>query len=142
MKKSKRIKPIIRIAENSEHKAAIELGRAQSQLRENLNRLQELLSYEQEYRARFEDTGRRGVSIQTLHGFRSFLEKLETAIEQQKQAVKVAQDLVTHQQKKWFASRDKLKIYGNVEDKFLSEEIRQEERQEQNESDERAQRPY
>ena len=140
MKKSKRIKPIIRIAESKEQKAATELGRAQNQLQEQLNRLQDLFNYRQEYHARFEQTGRMGVSIQTLHGFRSFLEKLETAIEQQQQSVKMAQDLVQRRKQQWFATRDKVKIYNNVADKYLSAETKQEEQQEQKDSDERAQR--
>jgi flagellar FliJ protein len=140
MKKSKRIRPIIRVAESREQKAATELGRAQAQLREQLNRLQDLINYQSEYRARYEQTGRQGVSIQTLHSFNRFLAQLETAIEQQKQAVTTAQDLVSSRRQNWFASRDKVKIYSNVADNYISAENKQEEQQEQKDSDERAQR--
>lgn len=140
MKKSKRIKPIIRLAESREQQAATELGQAQNRLQEQVNRLQDLLNYQQEYRAQYEQTGRMGVSINTLNGYHSFLQKLDSAVEQQKQAVKSAQDLVLRRKQQWFASRDKLKIYNNVSDKYRVAESKQEEQQEQKDSDERAQR--
>jgi flagellar FliJ protein len=140
MKKSKRIKPIIRIAESKEQHAAIELGRAQNQLQEQFNRLQDLLNYQQEYCARYEETGRSGVSIHKLQSFRSFLDKLEVAIEQQKQAVKLAEELVQKRKQQWFASRDKVKMYNKVSSNFVKAETKQEEKQEQKDTDERAQR--
>jgi flagellar FliJ protein len=140
MKKSKRLKPVIRVAQFKEQQAVIELGRAHHQLQEQLNRLYDLLDYRKEYQDRFEQTGRNGVSVNRLQSFRSFLERLETAIEQQKHAVEIAQDLLQKRKRQWFASRDKVKIYDNVSKKYLTVEIKQEDQQEQKDSDERAQR--
>ena len=140
MKKSKRIQPIIRVAESKEQRAAVELGRAQNQLQEQVKRLQDLQSYQQEYRTRLQETGRNGISISKLQSFRSFLDKLEIALVQQKQAVTMAEELVASRKQQWFASRDKVKIYNNVATKYVNAELRQEEKQEQKDSDERAQR--
>ena len=140
MKKSKRIQPIIRVAESKEQKAATELGRAQNQLQEQLNRLQDLQNYRKEYQGRLQEAGRNGISVPKLQSFRGFLEKLETAVEQQKQAVKIAEELVARRKQQWFASRDKVKIYNKVATKYVNAELKQEEKQEQKDSDERAQR--
>jgi flagellar FliJ protein len=139
-KKSTRMQPLKRVAESKEQHAATELGRAQQQLQSQINRLKELENYKNEYFNRFQQTGQSGVAVETLQRFRSFLDKLEIAVEQQKLAVKTAGDLVAKCKLQWFTSRDKVKIYDNVISRFVDQEHKQEEKHEQKESDDRAQR--
>lgn len=134
------MQPLKRVAESKEQRAAIDLGRAQQQLQSQINRLQELETYREEYFNRFQQTGQNGVDVETLLSFRNFLDNLETALEQQKQAVKTASELVERCQRQWFTSRDKVKIYDNVIERFVDQEHKQEEKHEQKESDDRSQR--
>lgn len=140
MKKSKRMQPLLRVAESKEQTAATELGQAQNNLQMQIDRLRELENYQNEYLSRFQQTGQAGISMSTLQSYRSFLSKLEAAVEQQKQAVKTAKELVDRRKKQWFASRDQVKIYNNVITRYVDDEIKQEEKLEQKESDERSQR--
>ncbi len=140
MKKSRRMQPLRRVAESKEQQAATELGQAQQQLQSQINRLNELLTYKDEYLGRFQQTGQNGISMDRLQSFRSFLDKLELAVEQQKQAVKIAEQLVEKRKHQWFSSRDKVKIFDNVISKIVDQELQQEQKQEQKESDDRAQR--
>lgn len=134
------MQPLRRVAESKEQKAASELGQAQQQLQSQINRLNELLNYKDEYLGRYRQSGQNGIAVDKLQSFHSFLEKLELAVEQQKQAVKVAEELVAKRKRHWFSSRDKVKIYDNVITKIVDQELRQEEKKEQKESDDRAQR--
>ena len=140
MKKSKRMQPILRIAESKEKRAAIALGEAQSQLQMHIARLQELQNYQNEYINRFQQNGQNGVEISMVLSFKSFLEKLNQAIEQQKETVATANQLVENCKQHWFASRGQVKMYNNVITRFQSEETEALEKQEQKDLDERAQR--
>jgi flagellar FliJ protein len=134
------MQPLKRVAESKEQRAAIDLGQAQQQLQSQINRLKELENYRDEYFSRFQQTGQNGVAVETLLSFRSFLDNLEIALEQQKQAVKTANELVQRCQRQWFTSRDNVKIYDNVIVRFVDQENKQEEKHEQKESDDRSQR--
>lgn len=140
MKKSRRMEPLRRVAESKEQQAATELGRAQQQLQSQINRLNELLNYKNEYLTNFQQIGQNGISVDRLQSFRSFMDKLELAVEQQKQAVKIASDLVDKCKHQWFYSRDKVKIFNNVVTKFVDQERKQEAKQEQKELDDKTQR--
>jgi flagellar FliJ protein len=140
MKKSRRMRPLRRVAESKEQQAATELGQAQQQLQAQINRLNELQNYKDEYLGRYQQTGQNGISVDRLQSFRSFLDKLELAVEQQKQAVKIAEELVDKRKRQWFSSRDKVKIFDNVISRIVDQELQKEEKQEQKESDDRAQR--
>ncbi|KPJ96325.1 MAG: hypothetical protein AMJ53_01015 [Gammaproteobacteria bacterium SG8_11] len=140
MKKSRRMQPLKRVAESKEQRAATELGHAQQHLKNQIDRLNELLNYKSEYLSRFQQSGQNGISVDRLQSFRSFLQNLELAVEQQQQAVRMAGELVDKRKRQWFTSRDKVKVFDNVISKIADQEIKQEEKQEQKESDDRAQR--
>lgn len=141
MKKSQRMQPIRKVAVSKEQQAASALGEAQNQLQMQLQRLQELRDYQKDYASQFQQTGANGMDVASLMSFRSFLQQLEQAIEQQKQAVDAANALVDQRKKSWLASRGKVKIYDNVISRYHQEEIQQQDKKEQKESDDRAQRP-
>ncbi|WP_455203256.1 flagellar export protein FliJ [Kaarinaea lacus] len=141
MKKSQRMQPIRKVAVSKEQQAASALGEAQNQLQMQLQRLQELRDYQKDYASQFQQTGANGMDVASLMSFRSFLQQLEQAIEQQKQAVDAANALVDQRKKSWLASRGQVKIYDNVISRYHQEEIQQQDKKEQKESDDRAQRP-
>ncbi len=139
-KKSARMRPLRRVAESREQLAATELCRAQQQLQVQLDRLKEMENYQTEYFTLFRQSGQGGIPIDKLRGFRSFLDKLETAVRQQKQIVKTAGEQVEELRRQWFSSRDKVKIFDNAISRLAGREQELEEKQEQKESDDRAQR--
>jgi flagellar FliJ protein len=140
MKKSKRFQSVIKIASAHERQAATALGEAQAALQSQMARLEELLRYQEEYRLQFQRTGSLGVDARRIEDYCVFLDKLRQAIRQQQDMVEAAQQAVDERKQAWFSSRGKLKTYDNVMERFQTEERRQEDKREQKETDERAQR--
>ncbi len=140
MKRSRRLEPVVKVAENREQQAARSLGDAQSALNQAQQRLDELENYRKEYIQRFHTTGAMGMSAVQMGDYRLFLSNLSRAIEQQAGLVKQAAVAVEQQRQQWFARRGKVKMLGNVVSRFQTEEQRVADRKEQLEQDERSQR--
>ncbi len=140
MKRSQRLEPVVRVAENREQQAARSLGDSQLALNQAQQRLDELENYRKEYIQRFHTTGATGMSAVQMGDYRLFLSNLSRAIEQQIGLVKQAVVTVEKQRQQWFARRGKVKMLGNVVSRFQTEEQRVADRKEQLEQDERAQR--
>ncbi len=140
MKRSQRLEPVVRVAENREQQAARSLGDSQLALNQAQQRLDELENYRKEYIQRFHTTGATGMSAVQMGDYRLFLSNLSRAIEQQIGLVKQAAVTVEQQRQQWFSRRGKVKMLGNVVSRFQTEEQRVADRKEQLEQDERAQR--
>jgi len=139
MKRSQRLDPVVRVAENREQQAARSLGNSQSALNQAQQRLNELRNYREEYVQRFHANGAIGMSAVQMGDYRLFLSNLSCAIEQQAGLVKQAATVVEQQRQQWFSRRGKVKMLGNVVSRFQTDEQRVVDRKEQLEQDERAQ---
>ncbi|HHI94984.1 MAG TPA: flagellar export protein FliJ [Gammaproteobacteria bacterium] len=140
MKRSQRLAPVVKVAENREQQAARSLGDSQSALNQAQQRLDELKNYREEYIQRFHANGAVGMSAVQMGDYRLFLSNLSRAIEQQTALVQQAAAVVEEQRQKWFTRRGKVKMLGNVVSRFQADEQRVVDRKEQLEQDERAQR--
>lgn len=139
MKRSQRLKPVVKVAENREQQAARALGDSQSAFAQAEQRLAELKQYREEYIQRFHTNGAAGMSAVQMGDYRLFLSNLSNAIEQQVEQVKQAASVVDQQRQQWFARRGKVKMLDNVVSRFQADEQRIVDRKEQLEQDERAQ---
>ncbi len=138
MKKSQRIKVIIDLNANNEKKALQELGTTQIKKQELQTQLENLQQYRQEYQDQYQSVGKAGVNISQLLEFRSFISKLDQAIEDQSIAVTDMENEVTLVRKTWEKQHQKTKSLQKVCDSALSEEIKIINKAEQNELDDRA----
>lgn len=134
------MRPIVHVAENRQQEAARRLGEARGELMRREQQLEELKSYRDEYAQRFEREGEEGVSTTALLSFRRFLAQLNTAIEQQGAVVEQARQVVRLRISEWQATRSRLQAMEKAVERLRDEETEFEERQEQGETDERAQR--
>jgi len=82
MTPSKRFKPVLRIAESHEHKAASQFGDSQRYMQEQEAKLSELRQYHDEYLERFNAISRNGISAGQLREYQAFLAKLDLAIKE------------------------------------------------------------
>jgi flagellar FliJ protein len=139
MKRSKRFKPVVKVAENHEQEAARVLGSAQQVLGQAEQRLAELENYRQEYISRFHTTGATGMSAAQMMDYRAFLVKLDQAIVEQGRVVKQAAAHVEQQRQEWFTRRGKVKMLDTVVARYQADERRDADRKEQGDQDERAQ---
>jgi len=140
MKRSKRLKPVVRVAESREQQAARALGVAQARLTQARQQLAELQHYRDDYRQRFQQAGATGMGATQLADYQQFLHKLGQAIEQQAQQVAQASREAEAKRALWFTSRGKVRMLDTVVARYQAVEERQAARQEQREQDERAQR--
>jgi len=137
---SKRFKPVQRVAESREQKAAKAFGQSQKLMQDQQTRLEELRQYHKEYIQRFQKTSQMGMSVAQLHEYRAFLAKLETAIEAQEKIVLASQQNRTSRKENWQQKHIRSQVLDKVVARYTSQERKSSESLEQKEMDERSQR--
>lgn len=137
MTKSDRVKPIVKIALNREREAARIFAESQRILQESEQRLIEVRRYREEYLENYQTRGRSGMSAQQMRTYRNFLQKLDTAVEQQEQSVQLARSEFAQQKVRWMEKHLRTQALDNMRTRFITQEQRDEQRAEQKESDER-----
>ena len=138
MKRSKRMQSVAEIAKNKEIHAARLLGQKRQYLEQQRQRLLELVSYREEYTRKFQTLGGHGLDARRMHEYRTFLEKLNMAIVQQRDRINQATGECQVVQERWLNSRVHSKALGKVVERYQHDETQQREKQEQRELDERA----
>lgn len=98
-------------------------------------KLQHLLGYEAEYRARLQNSTRGGVSISVFRDYRQFLGKLEVAIRQQREEVDASKRLWEEGQREWQKQKRKLSAYDTLSERHRQAQVRIETRTEQRQQD-------
>lgn len=141
MTRSKRMQPMVRMAEHREREAARVLGESRRHLEHHEGRLAELIAYRDEYTDRYRDCSGGGMGAMRLNEYRVFLERLNQAIEQQREAVEQARIDCEQRRQGWLASRTRTQALGKAVERFHQEERRERGRREQREQDDRVQRP-
>lgn len=139
-KKSQRLRPVVRVAENHEQQAVRNLGASQTALNQAQQKLLELENYREEYLANFQSAGRSGMSAGRMEDYRRFLLRLDKAISEQKQILAQAESAVEQRRQAWHASRTKVRSLDSVVSRYEAEEQQQANKREQSASDERSQR--
>ena len=137
---SRRFKPIQKLASHKERKAAAALGESLKQREAAQQRLDELREYRSEYLERFASATRAGVSSRQILEYQVFINKLETAIGQQEEIVSRSQQDCDSSKAQWRGRYSKSKAMEHVIERMRQAERKDQQRKEQSESDERAQR--
>ncbi len=138
MDNSKRFKPIVDLAHDSERQAARALGTALQRLNESKEQQRQLYSYREEYTQRLQQAGNEGISGQKLNEYRHFMAKIDAAITSQTAVVEKAQVILNEKKQFWFAKRGRSKALDSVLDHYLEEERRDLDKRDQREQDDRA----
>jgi len=137
---SKRFKPIQKIASHKERKAAAALGESIKQREEAQQRLQELRQYHADYLKRFAGATRGGLSGSRILEYQIFINKLETAIAKQEEIVNQSKQACDTSKAHWRGRYTKSKAMENAVGRLQKAERSDQNRKEQSESDDRAQR--
>jgi len=140
MSRSKRMKPVQRVAETREQTAVQKLGESQQYLDAQRAKLGELRGYRDQYSESFRTSGGQGLDANRLQDYRVFLARLNEAIRQQEDIL--AQCASDHEQtrQQWIQTRSHHQAIDKVIEHYRSVEQKTQDRQEQKEQDERAQR--
>jgi len=140
MTKSKRMQPIVRVADQREHKAAIEMAEFRRFLDAQQARLDELNNYRNDYARHFEEAGRGGMDAARMANYRRILARLNDAIVYQEQRLTGLHNEYEQVRRRWTDTRTRAASLDKVMERYRKEERRAGDRREQGESDERAQR--
>ena len=139
-KKSTRFQTVVRYTESKEEKAAQKLAESQRNLVEQQTRLDSLDQFKDEYAQRFTQTGQQGMRATQLRDFHAFMGKLQNAVDHQKRLLQVAVGDVESKKKQWLLTRNETRKANTLLERYLLQEQRVQDKQEQKDSDERAQR--
>lgn len=141
MSPSKRLKPVQRVAESREQKAARHMGLSRKTLQVEEVKLTQLKQYHQEYLQKFEVASRQGISATQLQEYRAFLSKLDEAIGQQERVVAASQMDHSTNKSNWRKKHTRTQALSKAVNRIQQQEQATAERNEQKESDDRNQRP-
>ena len=140
MTRSKRMTPVARVADNKERHAAKEFGKSKQVLKDHEARLEERVQYRDEYNQRFQESGSNGLEAQKVHEYRIFLNRLNDAVNRQREIVRRATEESIEYKESWMHTRSHAKALEKVVERYQSQEEQELERKEQKESDERSSR--
>ena len=141
MLSSKRLKPIVNLAEMSEENEARKMGEKQGRMQTSSDQLSSLELMRNEYVEKFQASGTLVGAIQ-LQEFRRFMSKLDQAIIQQNDAVIKSASDFNYQRQNWIQAHSRKRSLEKVSDKCRQNEQKIQDKKEQNEMDERAQRTF
>lgn len=138
MKKSQQLKAVTDI-KAAEAKIAMEAwALAQRKCLEMRAQLENLTTYRLEYQNNFNQLGSGGVKVAQLLEYRSFIEKLDKAIVGQEQALNLLDVDMVAKRKLWEGLHYRTQGLEKICYAALAAEIKQEDKREQQEQDERA----
>lgn len=132
--------PVQRVLDQKERDRARELGEARARLAAAEAKLKDLEQYRQDYEQAFQQRAKAGQPVRALRDFQVFLARLDQAIQQQRQIVASTRNDVSGHSTRWQSAARQVKAVDSVVDRWQGEERRAQDRREQKETDERAQR--
>jgi flagellar protein FliJ len=132
--------PVQRVLDQKEKDRARELGEARTRLSEAQAKLGDLEQYRHDYEQAFQQRAKAGQPVRALRDFQVFLARLDQAIQQQRQVVAATQADVSGHSTRWQSAARQVKAVDSVVDRWQGDERRAQDRRDQKETDERAQR--
>jgi flagellar FliJ protein len=129
------LQTLLDLAKDGSDAAAVQLGVVNGHDRDMQQRLQILLEYRGEYTGRLARVTQAGMSSVDWRNFREFIDKIDAAIEQQRELVAAARREVETGRLHWHTQQRRLKSFDTLSQRHRSAERKSEARQEQKEQD-------
>ncbi len=140
MKKTQRLRVVIELYRRQEKQALEKLGVCQQHYNSAVAKLESLKQYRRDYEQRDLSQGGQNFSSQQFAEYRIFLAKLDQAINDQKNIIQQKKQAVMQQQQQWQRQHQKTESLKKLDEKALAEALRQAEKIEQSEQDNRSAR--
>ena len=140
MKRSQRLQTIIDLHARQENDALQLMGHCQQQLEIQQTQLEHLQNYKLEYLNKLVDRQRAGMNVNQLLEFRAFADKLDKAIEGQRQTVIMHERELQRARAKWEECNQRTKSLQKLGELAVAAENKIENKREQSEQDARAAR--
>ena len=140
MTKSRRLKPLAKLAKNDEYAAARVMNECQRRLDQQVARLDDLKTYRREYDNKLYTSSHSGMEAGALQRYKNFLAKLDEAINLQSQVVDRIRKEYEQKSVTWYGARVRHKSLDKAVERHRGREAARRERREQQQNDERGQR--
>ncbi|WP_397449078.1 flagellar export protein FliJ [Pseudomonas sp. NA-150] len=135
-----RLAPVVEMAETAERAAAQRLGHFQGQVRLAETKLADLERFRNDYQMQWIEKGAHGVSGQWLMNYQSFLNQLETAVNQQRQSLTWHQGNLNKARGAWQQCYARVEGLRKLVQRYIDEARQLEDKREQKLLDELSQR--
>lgn len=116
----KRLDRILQLASHAESIAASEYHAQLDKLNNNINKLDELAGYRDEYINHLEAMSGSGVSHHVITNCKAFIHNLETAIDQQRQLVDQFRQITNKCKQHWLTKRSRCHSLNTLNEKLRS----------------------
>ena len=140
MKRSKRLEPVGALAEEAERECAAQVAALQGRLADAQRSCLELKRYLGEYQSMFQQRASAGIGVSGMRDYQTFIARLGDAVRQQQVVIEQLQADCERARARWAEAAVRKSAVHKVIAKVLTEDQKIEERRNQNESDEHAQR--
>lgn len=130
------LQPLLDLAQSHTDAAVRDLHMLKVKWQEAEEKLRQLTSYREDYRAKLLQTTKLGMQVSSLRDFQLFLGKIEVAIRQQAEEVERCKKRWEEGRHEWQAKQRKLKAFDTLSQRHLSSERKREDKLEQREQDE------
>lgn len=137
--RSERLEVVLAVAERKRREAERYLAEAQQRVEQGERGIDQLQQYLGEYQKQYTQVGQQGMNIGTLHAQQSFLQKINSTIQAQEQALVQARDQLQQVRAFWQQAYAKEKGIEELIRQARETEVRQADKQLQQEIDERSQ---
>lgn len=134
------LETLVELATKETDEATKRLGRSVRTSEEAQQKLTLLLEYREDYAVRFQESLAAGLSPMSYRNFQLFIEKIDTAINGQKDIVTQAQERVVQARTVWQASERKRLTYDTLVTRAKQEKMQRDNRLDQKQMDEYAAR--
>ncbi|MDH4046662.1 MAG: flagellar export protein FliJ [Gammaproteobacteria bacterium] len=120
IKRSDRIQKVVSIADSEERRECMELGKAQRALEDEISRLEEL----NEYRRGYAERTLPGASVSALRwqDYQHFLNRLDNAVNAQKQLIVNSEQNIDAHRRRWLVKRQRLDSLERVIERYRKAE--------------------
>jgi len=135
VKSSKKLRPVMKVAEQREQNAACQLGGSVRQLEFQQKQLDELIAYRARSEQYYLEATQTGLSVAQVWDYQIFLARLDNAITQQRQVVKGSSQHKEASQANWQGARGHSKMINKVVETRQQAERQRINSREQRESD-------
>ena len=140
MPKSSALDTLIELAQRETDDAARRLGDALKQVEDAQAKLEMLHGYRDDYAKRFEQAQMAGMTPMAHRNFVAFVDKLDNAINGQREVIKHAEYKAGIEKTAWQASERKRLSYRTLNERAAAETLRLENKRDQKAMDEHASR--
>lgn len=138
MSKTFSLQPLLNLAHQKNESATRKLGQLNQQQQAAQNKLDTLQQYRRDYQTRFQEATRNGMDQTGLRNFQDFINRLDDAIAQQRQAVEQTSHSVDTGRTELKDAQRKMKSFDTLAQRHVEAERKLETKNEQRLQDEYA----